>query len=423
MRVRLDYATEGLWIEVPEEMLLGVVQEPPQRVEGDPARLAEEALRSPLGTAPLGELARGRRSACVVIPDVTRPMPNRLILPPLLGALEAAGMDRENILILVATGLHRPNGGPELEGMVGHEIASRYRIANHVATDSESHAYLGTISQGIPVRVDRRYLEADIKVLTGLVEPHFMAGYSGGRKLVCPGLCAAETIHAFHGPSFVEHPKSTNCILEGNPTHLASTEAARRAGADFTLNVVMDSKRRVIAVFAGEIEEAFLAAARQAHGATTVALDEPAAIVVASGGGYPLDANWYQTIKGLVAAAAAVRDGGTIIVAAALSEGIGSADFARLIDETTGPEAFLRQIHQPGFFRNEQWQFEKFAHVARHASVSLYTEGLPSDVQEALFVTPVTSVEEGIAQAVKRHGNDAGILVMPHGPYVLPLAE
>ena len=423
MKICLDYHRGGLEVEVPGRNVAGVIETPPEPVAPAPDEIIRRALSAPIGSPPLREIARDRRSACIVIPDVTRPMPVRVVLPRVLCAVEEAGLPGDAVTILIATGLHRPNEGAELEEMIGAEVMRDYRIENHVARDKAGHVYLGVTSSGVPVNVDRRYLAADLKVLLGLVEPHFMAGFSGGRKLVCPGVCSEETINAFHGPELIEHPLSANCVLDGNPTHLTSTEVAQRAGVDFTLNVVLNSQRRLVAAFAGDLTRAFHAAAERARASTTVFIKAPADIVVVTGGGYPLDATWYQSIKGLVAAIPAVRKGGTVIQAAALAEGIGSADFTRLMEETSDLGVFMQRIREPGFFRNEQWELEEFVRVARHAQILLYSDGLPREVQERLFVTPVCSVEAGITQALARHGKDAGILFMPHGPYVLALPD
>ena len=421
MKIHLDYHREGLIIEVPDDLLAGVVEAPSESAPEPSVPIVTSALQAPIGTPPLSELARGRDSACVVIPDVTRPMPNRLTLPPVLQELEAAGLARDSVLILIATGLHRSNSEAEVVEMIGSEIAESYRVESHVASDPEGHVRLGVTSTGVPVLVDRRCVQADLKILTGLVEPHLMAGFSGGRKLVCPGLCAEETIREFHSARLLEHPASRNLRLKGNLTHRTSTEAARMVGTDFTLNVVLNSRRELVAAFAGDLEGAFDAAVRTARAVTTVPIEAPADIVIVTGGGYPLDATWYQTIKGLTAALPAVRSGGTIIAAAALREGVGGADFRRLIEETANLEGFMEQICTGGFRRNDQWMLEHFAHVARKAEVLLVSDGLSREEQEKLFVTPVDSVEEGIARAIERKGEKPRILVMPRGPYVLPV--
>jgi len=423
MKIRLDYDREGIEVELPDGRVAGVLTAPSERVAWPPSEIVRAALESPIGTLRLRELARGRESACVAIPDGTRPMPSREVLPAVLAEIEAGGVERERIIILVATGLHRPNEGAELEEMVGGEILGRYRVENHFARDRAAHVELGVTSTGVPMWVDRRYVEAGLKVLLGLTEPHMMAGFSGGRKLVCPGLSGEETINAFHGPRFIEHLRSRNCVLEGNPTHVTSVEVARKAGVDFTLNVVLNADGELAAAFAGELEGAFDAAAARSRRLAAVEVEAPADIVVTTGGGYPLDATWYQAIKGLVAAIPAVRQGGTMILAGGLRDGIGSEDFTRLCMETTDIESFMRRIRAPGVFLNEQWELEVFAHAARRARVMLYSDGIPREEQERLLVAPVASVEEGIARALAEEGDDARILVMPHGPYVTALSH
>lgn len=421
MRVKLDYHRDGLVVDIPDANLAGVIEAADPK-EVAPARdMLLQAIRSPVGVPSLRELARGRRSACVLIPDVTRPMPNAVVLPEILDAIEQGGVPRDRVLILIATGLHRPNVGRELEEMVGAEVVRNWRIENHDARDEAAHVDLGVTSTGVPVAVDRRYVEADLKVLLGLVEPHFMAGFSGGRKLVCPGIAAERTIFAFHGAPLIAHPRSTNLELDGNPVHRTSTEVARQVGVDFTLNVVLDSRRRIAGAVAGEIEAAFHAATRLAADLTTCRIAAPADIVVAGAGGHPLDTTWYQAIKGVVAATRGVRKGGTIILAAGLREAVGSPDFRRLIAETSGLESFLTQIEAPGWFRAEQWELQEHAIAARHCSIMLYSDGMPISEQRKLFVEAVPSVEEGLRAALARHGPAARVLVMPHGPYVLPV--
>lgn len=421
MKLRIDYDRTGLEVELPEANVLAVVRAPSLAAPPDATAVLREALAQPIASPPLRELARGRKSACIVIPDVTRPMPNPVVLPLILAELEAAGIPRTATLILIATGLHRPNEGEELRSMVGAELAASCRFANNVARDEASHVVVGTTSTGVTASVDRRYLEADLRIVLGLTEPHLMAGFSGGRKLICPGICSAATIRQFHSPPLIEHPRSTNCVLTDNPTHRTSTEIARLARCDFTLNVVLDSARRILAAHAGDLEAAFLATTEYARGVVTCRIPRRADIVLVSGGGYPLDTTWYQTIKALVAAQAAVRPGGSILVASGLRQGCGSEEFASLIRETTELEGFMRRIREPGFHRNDQWQFEEFALVARQAEILLYTDGLSPEEQRGLFVTPVASPAEGLAAARRRHGPAATIIAMPHGPYVIPV--
>ncbi len=421
MKVNFEYDRDGLEVTLPEHNLLAVVEKELPDPEGESAWKVAEALARPWDTPPLADLARGARTACVLIPDITRPVPLRLILPPLLEALEAGGLQRENILLLIATGLHRPNEGAELEEMIGAEIAARYRVENHAALDGPAHVNLGMTRNGTRALVDRRLVEADLRVTVGLVEPHFMAGFSGGRKLVCPGVCAEETIHAFHGYEILNSPTATNCRLEGNPVHAMSTEIAWMAGIHFSVNVVIDARRRLRAVAAGALEPAFHAACTAAADLTVVEVSGKADVVVVSGGGYPLDTTWYQAIKGLVAAEAVVKPGGVIIQAAGLRDGVGSADFARLFTEMESLADFRRAIATPGYYRSEQWELQLYARVAEKARIMLYSHNVPPDTAAGWFVEPVPSVEAGVERALTDLGPEVTLIAMPHGPYVIPL--
>ncbi len=344
MRVRLEYGRTGLEASLPERNLAGVLRCRPSEPLADPVAAVRRVLEQPAGAPPLRELARGRRNACVVISDVTRPVPNRVLLLPILETLEAAGIPRREILILVATGLHRPNLGDELIEMLGPEVAAEYHVENHHGRQRDEHDFLGLSPRGLPVWIDSRYVRSELKITTGLIEPHFMAGFSGGRKLICPGLAALETVGAWHGPDFLEHANARNGCLDGNPVHEESTAIARMAGCDFIVNVVIDAQRRILHVSAGEMEAAFLDGVAFARRHVTATLPAPADVVVTTGAGYPLDATFYQSIKGMVAALPVVKPGGTVILAAGLSEGIGSPEFQRLFDEHPTLDAFMERL-------------------------------------------------------------------------------
>ncbi|MFV2067215.1 MAG: lactate racemase domain-containing protein, partial [Pirellulales bacterium] len=232
MRITIDYGKKGLEVEIPTENLRATLELNAVPPLEDPEGELDALLANPLGTRPLAELAAGAQSACVLICDITRPVPNRVILGRLLPVLQRAGVPRERIVILIATGLHRPNSKQEIDEMVGPEIASTYRVENHHGTRREEHDHLGCTPRGVPVWIDRRYLAADLKIATGLIEPHLMAGFSGGRKLICPGIAALETVRVWHGPDFLEHPLADCGILEGNPVHQENTRIARMAGCD-----------------------------------------------------------------------------------------------------------------------------------------------------------------------------------------------
>ncbi|HIA19791.1 MAG TPA: nickel-dependent lactate racemase [Planctomycetes bacterium] len=419
MQVSLEYGRSGLEVELPDDRVVRTLAYKNAIPLEDPDAVLRKTLQNPNGSPPLLELARGRSSACIVISDITRPVPNQLILQSLLETLEEAGLAREQILILVATGLHRPNEGDELVELVGQEIADQYRIENHHGQVLEEHTFLGDSPRGVPIWIDSRYVEADLKITTGLIEPHLMAGFSGGRKLVCPGIAALETIKVWHGPQFLEDPRADCGILEGNPVHEENTWIARHTGCDFIVNVVIDSQRRPLAFVAGDMEQAFLEGVDFCRDVVTDTVEEPVDIVVTSCAGYPLDTTFYQAVKGLAGALPVVKEGGTIVMAASLSEGIGSPQFEQLFDENTDLEAFVDRILNTDYFVMDQWQLEELAKVRRKAKVKIVSDGLPPQTINRLFVESAPSVEQAVADSLQEYGEQARIAVIPKGPYVL----
>jgi nickel-dependent lactate racemase len=418
MDIRLDYGRTGLPLHLPDDMQVSVAEPTSATPVGDPAATIAAALRAPIDARPLAELAQGRRDAVVVTSDKTRPVPNALILAPILRTLEDAGIDRRCIEILVATGLHRPNTPAELAEMTSAELVAQYRFRNHIARNGDEHVHLGRTQRGTEIWLDRGFLHSDLKIVTGLIEPHLMAGYSGGRKAVAPGLAGVETMRSAHGPSMLESNVGPG-IVDGNPFHEDLLEIARFARVDFMVNVAIDRARRLTGVFAGDIERAHEVGMRAVEQQVRVDLDRPVDIVITSAGGYPLDATFYQSIKGLAGALNVVRRGGTIILAAALSEGIGSDDFQQLLRSSRGNDDYMARITAPGFFRIDQWMVQHLCQVLRKAEVRVVTDGLPADVVRGLLVTPAPTVHEALWQALARHGPHAHVAVLPQGPYVL----
>jgi nickel-dependent lactate racemase len=420
MRITLDYGRTGLEVDLPEGRLVGPLAIRPAAPLSDPEAAVADALAHPVGTPPLAEIARGRRNACVLVCDVTRPVPNRLLLPPLLRILEEQGIARRDILILVATGLHRPNEGAELDEMVGPEIAGRYRIENHHGKVLEEHDYLGETQSGVPVYLDSRYVRADLKITTGLIEPHLMAGYSGGRKVICPGIAALETVKVWHGPRFLEHPKADCGILEGNPVHEENTRIALMAGCDFIVNVCLDGQRRVTWVGAGDLIRAWQEGVRFVEGVVRVPVPQPCDVVITSAAGYPLDTTWYQAIKGLTGALPIVKQGSTIILAASLSEGVGSPEFQHLIADNPDLQVFRQRILGKDYFVMDQWQLEELAKVVARCRVKVVSHGLPAATLRRCHAEPAPTVERALADCLAEYGPDARVAVIPKGPYVLP---
>jgi nickel-dependent lactate racemase len=293
-------------------------------------------------------------------------------------------------------------------------------VEDHHGTRLEEHTYLGTTPRGVPAWIDTRYVSADLKIATGLIEPHLMAGYSGGRKLICPGIAALETVKLWHGPAFLEHPKADCGFLDGNPVHEENTRIARMAGCDFIVNVTLDSERHVTSLVAGDMEQAFREGVRFVENVAKVRVSQPADIVVTSSAGYPLDTTFYQAVKGLTGCLPIVKEGGTIIMAASLSEGIGSAEFQSLFRDNASLEGFMQRILGKDYFVLDQWQLEELAKVRRKARVKLVSDGLPAPVISGLFVEAAPSVESAVADSLAEYGPDATVAVIPKGPYVLP---
>jgi nickel-dependent lactate racemase len=420
MKVTLDYGRTGLEVTLPDDRTVGPLSIKNAQPLADPEKALLDSLANPIGTKPLAELAKGKKNACVVICDITRPVPNKLILPPVLRTLEQAGIPRGEITILNATGLHRPNEGDELIEMVGEEIVRNYRIENHHGKIRDEHTYLGTTPNGVPAWIDTRYVKADLKITTGLIEPHLMAGYSGGRKVICPGIAALETVKVWHGPKFLESPMADCGIVKGNPVHEENTRIALMAGCDFIVNVCIDGKRQILWLGAGDMIQAWESGVKFCQDIVRVGVPEKLDIVVTSCAGYPLDTTWYQAVKGLTGALPIVKKGGTIIIAASLSEGLGSPEFQKLMKENTDLKAFIKRILETDYFVMDQWQLEELAKVVGHCKVKVVTDGLPAATLRECFVEPASCVEDAVAESLKEYGPSAKLAVIPKGPYVLP---
>jgi nickel-dependent lactate racemase len=421
MRITLEYGKTGLEVELPDLNVVGPLAIQPVPPLADPLAALRHKLAHPTGSLPLAELAQGKKTACIAICDITRPVPNSLLLPPILDSLEAAGIAREQILILIATGLHRPNEGEEIVELVGAEIAARYRVENHHGKELAEHTYLGTTPADVPAWIDTRFVSADLKMTIGLIEPHLMAGYSGGRKLICPGLAALETVKIWHGPRFLEHPLADCGILAGNPVHEENTRIARMAGCDFIVNVTLDADRRITSVVAGDMELAFLEGVRFMESVVKAEIAESCDIVVTSAAGYPLDTTFYQAVKGMTGALPIVKQGGTIIIAASLTEGIGSPEFQSLFREHASLPEFTQRILGKDYFVMDQWQLEEMAKVCRRAKVKIVSDGIPAETLNQLFVEAAPSVEQAVSDSLAEYGRQARIAVIPKGPYVLPV--
>jgi nickel-dependent lactate racemase len=422
--VEILYGRTGLPVELPPGAQPTVIRKPALPKLPDPHAAIRDALARPIAAAPYATLAQGKRSACILICDVTRPVPNHLFLRPLIERMIAAGVPRERITVLVATGLHRPNEGAELEALVGDPwVMQNVRVENHFARDAAAHVDLGvTPKRATPVKLDRRFVEADLRIATGLVEPHFMAGWSGGRKVIAPGVAHEDTIRTFHSARFMEDPAAIQCNLGGNPLHEEQLAIVRMLGDVYAVNTVIDEDRDLVHIDFGEVIASHLEAVAFVAEATRVPVGRRFATVLTSSAGDPLDKTYYQTVKGMVTPLDILEPGGTLIVASACSEGFGSHEFrasqARLVE--LGPDAFLRTLLAKRFADVDEWQTEMQLKPMRAGRVQLYTTGLGDDDRRLTGVENVGSVESALEAALARAG-DGTLAVIPEGPYVVPV--
>jgi len=415
---QLAYGKTGVRIRLPEKADIQVLRSRPARALPKARQAIRKSLEQPVASAPLGELARGRSSACIVISDITRPVPNAVLLPPILETIEAAGISRDAITVLIATGIHRPNLGDELVELVGPHIASTHRIVNHMSRDDNEVRFVGRTRTGIPIYANRHYLDADLKVLTGFIEPHLWAGYSGGRKAILPGITGLETMEYMHGYDMIAHPRTRYGNLKGNPFHEAGLEVAERVGVDFIVNVTLNEKKEITGVFSGHYDKAHLEGCRFCEKFVVSEVAEPVDLAITCGGGYPLDKTLYQTVKGMSGANPIVRRGGTILVASRCEEGAGSPEFTRLLQRAESVDNFFAMLRRPDFFEVDQWIAQEMYQILKEKRIALYSEGLTAAQIARYLLEPVEDLQDYLDRFLERIPK-ARIALIPEGPYVI----
>ncbi|MEJ2724798.1 MAG: nickel-dependent lactate racemase [Deltaproteobacteria bacterium] len=418
MRARLLCGKKTVDLELPDSV--ECLEMEPLKPLPDPTGAVRRALAEPIDSLPLEALARGRKNACVVISDITRPVPNTVILPPLLDLLVESGLSRDHITILIATGMHRPNLDEELACMVGSQIVDNYHIVNHYCRNPGGNRKVDEID-GAPIEINHVYLDADLKILTGLIEPHFYAGYSGGCKAILPGISSFETMKFMHSYKMIDHPKVTNCLLEGNPFHEYGVRVTELVGADFILNVVINKEREVAGVFAGHYNYAHLAGCDLVYRHAAVALDHRFDMVITSGGGYPLDATFYQISKALICAMDILKKGGTIVVTCECREGLGSPEFCGIVHSVCSPKEFFNGYCNPENFVIDQWCAQNIYQVLDYAGeVYIYSPGLSHEDIQKMGAIKIDDVQATVKRLLQSHPATA---VVPDGPYVVGMVE
>ena len=418
MNVELAYGRGRLTVDFPADRT--TVLEPAY-VRGlpDEAAAIRRALRAPLGAPPLASLVRPDQSVAVSVCDITRPMPSRTLLPVLLG--ELAHLPDERIVILIATGTHRPNDRGELVEMVGEEVVDRYRIVNHSAFDEADLTYLGEVEPRVPVWLNRHWVDADFRITTGFVEPHFFAGFSGGPKLVAPGLAGFKTTMRLHDAEMIASPNARWGVTEGNPIHDAIRRIAAHVGVHFSVDVAINRDRQITSVSAGEIFAVHRTMAERVKRSAMQGFDAPFEVVVTTNSGYPLDQNLYQTVKGLSAAAQVVKPGGAIVCAAECADGLPDhGEYGAILGARETPQALLDMICAPGHNRHDQWEVQVQAQIQQRAAVFLKSGGLSPDAVRGAHLTPIEDVGSTTRRQLDRFGPAARLCVLPEGPQTIP---
>ncbi len=424
MRVELKYGRNGLQVELPDDAT--VIW--PREVAGLPneAEAILNALAAPIGTAPLAEKLKPSDSVAIVFSDITRPMPSDRVLPVLLQEIERV-VPHEQIVLINGTGTHVANTRDELIGMLGREIVERYRVINHDAFDSDSLVDLGVTPQGHRALVNRTYYEADFRIVTGFIEPHIFAGFSGGPKAVLPAVAGIESIMDNHGYAMLDDPRTTWGVRDGNPIWEEIRDFARMAPPHFLLNVTLNRLGQITGVFAGDVEAAHAQGCAMVRETAMVPVEQRYDVVLTTNSGYPLDINLYQTIKGISAAAQVIEPGGSIVVASECRGGVPDyGEYRNLVMEGGTPDGILELICAPGFRRHDQWEAQLHANLMKMAQIHVYSSGLtPEQTREMLF-DPVDDVEATVRQELQRHGQNARdgrgarLLVLPEGSQSIP---
>ena len=419
MIVPLAYGSGTLPVELPES--LTTVIEPSDRPAlADEAAAVRTALESPIGAPPLASWLRPNARICLLFTDITRATPNRRLIPWILEHLHRHGVDREQVTLLNQLGTHRPNSPEELREMLGDEVVDRYRVLNHEPYNREACVPFGTTRDGTPVLIHRLCAEADVRIVTGFIEPHFFAGFSGGPKGIMPGVAHVDTVQSNHGAHQIGSPAATFGNCEGNPLWEELLEIALRVGPSFLVNVTLNHRRGITGVFAGDLRGAHREGRRFVKASAMQAVEAPFDVVVTTNSGYPLDQNLYQGVKGMAAAARITRPGGLVILAAECREGIpADSPYDRLLREGRSMEEVLALLATPGFSRPEQWQAQIQGVMQRRLRVRVHSS-IPDATLRAAHLEPCADIAATVLEEVYRLGGQVRIAVLPQGPLTIP---
>jgi len=419
VNVRLAYGRSGLSVHLPDDLRVDIVEPVYVEAQADQAGTVREALRHPVGVRPLRELAKPSDTVAIVCNDITRPTPYRTILPVLLEELRH--VPDERIVLLIATGTHRPSTPDELRAIFGEGPVKRFRIVQNDAHDRQTHASVGTTASGNEVWIHKEYLRCDVQILTGFIEPHFFAGFSGGGKACMPGLATVETILRNHTPQNIDHPMATWGVTRGNPIWEEVREAAQMISSPFLLNVALNRDKQIAAVFAGDLEQAHERGCSFVKRHAMAAVDTPYDIVITSNAGHPLDLNLYQSVKGMSAAAQIVKPGGSIILAADCWDGIPDhGQYKKLLFDADDPASLLAQLRAEECPVQDSWQVQLHAAICEKTDVYLHSHNLTDGEIERAMLKPCRDIATTLGRLLRSGGRDASICVLPEGPQTIP---
>jgi nickel-dependent lactate racemase len=419
MRVELDYGKGLLPVELPDGFEVRVIRPVSKKGKTDPAGEVRRALEEPIGMPPLSLFVKPADRVGVVVNDITRATPYRLILPTLLESL--SHIERSQITFFVALGTHRRNTDDELGSILGEDVVSGYEIVQNDAFDVFTQMSAGTTSRGTEVLLNKRFFECDKKILTGFIEPHFFAGFSGGPKAVVPGMAGISTVMKNHCAGHIDHPGSTWGVTRGNPLWEEIREACEMVCGTFLLNVTLNREKQITAVFAGDLDGAHRAGCALVKETSMVGVEGPFDIVITSNSGYPLDLNLYQAVKGMSAASQIVREGGAVVIAADCWDGIPShGEYGRLLQEARDPRSLLETVRRPGFAKQDAWQAQIQARIQLFADVFVYSKNLSRRQIESALLQKTDRIEDTVGMLLSRYGQDARVCVLPEGPQTIP---
>jgi nickel-dependent lactate racemase len=423
--MKFDYGKNGLDIRIDPSWNTTILHPKEQDEIVNPVQTIKESLENPIGRPPLKNIINEKnevKNVCIVVNDATRPVPSHIILDGLVEKLNNYGIDDTQILILIATGLHRQSRKDELERIVGHNLINRLKIKDHNATDNKTLKYLGRTSDNVPIYINKHYYESDLKILTGYVEPHFFFGFSGGRKSIVPGIAGEETIQANHSAENIDSPYARFGIYKENPMHKISNEIAKLVGVDFIINVCINEKHQITKVAAGDLEQVHETLVNYQLKYVFREISELYDIVICGNGGYPLDLNLYQAVKSMAIGEMAVKKNGIIISVNELSDGVGEDNFKNLINSGKQPRKLYEEILNEEIIVPDQWEIQILTRVLMMADVYVVSE-LNKNELGNIGLKYAKSVEEAIEFGLKKLGPHARILILPNGPQLLPLLK